>query len=753
MCVRENFAVPAIAFLTLLAGCSQTPQQREAGHLKRGLHYLADKSYKKAVIEFKVASQNMPKDPEPIYRLGMVYLSAGAIRQAVESFQKVLTLDPKHAAARYQLALFKAGSGKPELLQEAKREISAWSASHPGDAEALATTGLIEAKLGNRDEAIRLLETGMAKDPSLVRVEAAILGFYARKQDSNSANAMARDVAEKMPKSPDAAVLRAQVSLAMNDFADADAQIARALSIKRDFEPALRLRLWREMMAGNQNSAEETTQELSRLPEKRLWSAYARILFADKKIDKGIAEFERALKEHGDDNDLRDDYAVTLQVAGRRKEAEAVVARTLSRDPRDRRGLLIRTDLEIDRGNLEAASKDIQTLLGQGGPSAEISFQEARIFGARGDRIREGDLLTEALKSEPGMLPARLRLSRVLVASGKARNAVALLDQAPAPQKDVVGFVVARNGALMASGEWEEVRKSLDYALSRIRSPGLLNQDALLRARQHDLAGARKSLEESFTLEPSDAVTINFLGNVMREQGDTAGYIAKLKQAVAKNPKSAALQDALGNVLSREGDGTGARAAFEAAEASGDTVGPEMEIALLDVRSGRVEQARQRLLTLVKDHDSARARLSLAEIEAGRGSIDAAVLDCLKAIQLEPGNAIAMNNLAGLLSMKQHKFEDALFWGRKALALAPANPVVEDTVGWAYYLAGRYDVALPYLEKSEQSLDRPVARYHLAAALLKSGDAGRARREYELALKADPGSPERSSIERLFASR
>jgi len=752
--LRAPSGLLSLALLSFLfTGCSHTPQELETTHLKRGRRFAADKNYKKAVIEFKVASQNMPKDPEPVLQMGMAYLSAGATRLAVEAFEKVLTLDSKNEQATYQLALFKAGSRRPELLDQAKVDIAAWSAKHPNDGEAIATLGLIAAKQGNSAEATRLLDAGLAKDSSLLRIAASAIQFYASQKDEASAKALARDVAEKLPKSPDAAILRAQVSLATRDFDDADAWISHALQLKSDFQPALQLRLRREMMTGDKGSAEGTTQQLSQLPEERMWSAYARILFAEKKYDQGIAEFERALKAHNNDPRLRDDYAATLITANRKKEAEAVADATLAKTPKDLRALLMRASLLIDRGSIDAASKDVNTLLDLKAFSAGLSYQQSRIFAARNETIRQGDLLTEALKYDSRMLVARLELARLLVASGKAKNAIAILDAAPAPQKQSPQFLLDRNIALMADGDWDGARKSVDAALAKGQTSGLLYQDAVLRLRKNDIPGARKSLDTAFSLAPSDAATLNMLGNVMRRQGQYTAYIAMLKAAAGKDPKSAVLQHTLGVVLAREGDNPSARVAFEAAKADGDIVNPEIEIAALDMRTGHPDQARERLLNLVKDHDNARARLVLAEIEINRNSVDAALADYLQAIKLEPTNMIAMNNLAGYLALKQKKYDDALFWGQKALSVAPGNPVVEDTLGWTYYLAGRYDLALPYLEKSLTGADRPLAHYHLAADLVRAGDTARATREYDLALKGDPKSPERAYVDPLFAAR
>jgi tetratricopeptide (TPR) repeat protein len=748
---RSGWLAHAILVLALLSGCSTTPQEREATYLKRGKRDAAARDYRRAVIEFEIASQNMPKDPEPLYLLGMAYVEAGGGRQALEAFQKVLAVDPKHEGAQYQLALFKLGTNKPEIIAEAKQAISRWIADHPNDADAIASLGLAEAKLGNKPEAIRLLESAGKKNSGSLRVAGTAVAVYVLKGDIDSAKEVARTLSTDLPNSPDAAFLRAQVSLAMNDLTDADAQISHALSLKRDFQPALLLRLRREIAAGETAKAEETTREISRLGQKDLWGAYGTLLFAENKVEQGIAEYQRAMKEHSDDLKLRDEYAAQLQSKGRRTEAETVLAGTLAKSPKDADALLVRAAIEIDGGNLEAAAKDLKTLEGMKVSSPQESFQKARLFAARGDKVGEGENLTEALRLDPGFLKARIQISRVLISSGKPRDALTMLNEAPEAQKRFGEYIYARNMALMAAGNWDEARKGVDAGLKvEPSSAPFLYQDGFVRLQNRDLAGARKSLETSFQLAPGDTATLDLLGSVMRRQGEFPKYVEMVKEAAARNGKSAVLQYATGVLLAQQGDPAGARTAFEAAKADGDTVNADIEIAALDMRAGSLDQARGRLINLVKEHDNARAWIALAEIEMRRGSGEEPVQDYLKAIQREPGNLLAMNNLAGYLATKQKKYDDALLWGQKALAMAPESPIAEDTVGWTYYLEGRYDLALPYLQKSAKGLDRPLAHYHLAAAFLKAGDPARGRKEYESAVKADPKSPERSLVGPLF---
>jgi tetratricopeptide (TPR) repeat protein len=457
------------------------------------------------------------------------------------------------------------------------------------------------------------------------------------------------------------------------------------------------------------------------------------------------------IKEHGDDNDLRDEYSAMLENYGRGKQASAVIAGTLKKNPKDASALLQRVKLELDAGDIEPAAKDAKALQDLKALSPQLTFDEARIAGARGESTRQGDLLAELLRSYPRFLAARLELSRLLVASGKGRNAVELLNLASPAEQRNADYVFYRNTALMSAGEWDEAKKSVAGALAVSHSPGFLYQDAVVRLRDRDLAGARKSIESAFQISP-DAATLNLLGEVMRQQREFPAYVAMLKDAVAKSPQSAALQTALGSALTAQGDQKGARAAFEAAKTAGNTVDADFDLALLDMRNGALDQAKQRLLELVKGHDNARSRLLLAEIETRKGSPDMVIQHYLKAIELEPQNAMAMNNLADFLST-QKKFDDAVFWAKKALATAPNSPIAEDTIGWIYFRQAKYEDAMPFLEKSLKGLDRPVAHYHLAAALFRAGDPRRAKQEYEIGVKQNPGSHERDEVRPMFETR
>ena len=130
----------------------------------------------------------------------------------------------------------------------------------------------------------------------------------------------------------------------------------RALSLKADFGPALEMQFRKKILDRDAAGAEEVARALSRLPDRKYWTLYGRVLFSERKLDQGMAEYARVLAEHKGDAGVSNEYSALLQGSGRRKEAAAQVSATLRADPNDADALLQRASLAIENGDLTAAS-------------------------------------------------------------------------------------------------------------------------------------------------------------------------------------------------------------------------------------------------------------------------------------------------------------------------------------------------------------------------------------------------------------
>ncbi|MCU0858007.1 MAG: tetratricopeptide repeat protein [Pontiellaceae bacterium] len=118
----------------------------------------------------------------------------------------------------------------------------------------------------------------------------------------------------------------------------------------------------------------------------------------------------------------------------------------------------------------------------------------------------------------------------------------------------------------------------------------------------------------------------------------------------------------------------------------------------------------------------------------------------------QPLTSASQNYIAYMWAERGEKLEQALALIRNALAFSPENDAFIDTLGWIYYMQGRYSEALDELKKAcAISGDDPAILEHLGDTYLKLGQPDAALEQWEKAFKIDPESER--LIERLKKHR
>ena len=75
-----------------------------------------------------------------------------------------------------------------------------------------------------------------------------------------------------------------------------------------------------------------------------------------------------------------------------------------------------------------------------------------------------------------------------------------------------------------------------------------------------------------------------------------------------------------------------------------------------------------------------------------------------KVIADDPKNALALNYLGYMLADRGTRLEEALGYIRRAVALDPQNGAYLDSLGWAYYRMGNYDLAEENLRRASENI-------------------------------------------------
>ncbi|SUA36589.1 tetratricopeptide repeat protein [Neisseria zoodegmatis] len=115
-----------------------------------------------------------------------------------------------------------------------------------------------------------------------------------------------------------------------------------------------------------------------------------------------------------------------------------------------------------------------------------------------------------------------------------------------------------------------------------------------------------------------------------------------------------------------------------------------------------------------------------------------AVADLRRYLELNPDSAAGMNALGyTMFSLPQYDLEEAFKLIQAAYQQEPESAAINDSLGWAYYLKGDAQAALPYLEYAFEQFPDPEVAAHLGEVFWKLGQQEKAKTVWSQGLSKD----------------
>ena len=99
-----------------------------------------------------------------------------------------------------------------------------------------------------------------------------------------------------------------------------------------------------------------------------------------------------------------------------------------------------------------------------------------------------------------------------------------------------------------------------------------------------------------------------------------------------------------------------------------------------------------------------------ARLSSARSDTTEAEEQFKKVLASDPEHASALNYLGYMLADQKCKLEEALGYIKQAVDLDPANGAYLDSLGWAYFRLGKYDLAEENLTKAPRRRSTPILR-------------------------------------------
>lgn len=114
---------------------------------------------------------------------------------------------------------------------------------------------------------------------------------------------------------------------------------------------------------------------------------------------------------------------------------------------------------------------------------------------------------------------------------------------------------------------------------------------------------------------------------------------------------------------------------------------------------------------------------------------DTAERDFRRSLELNPDSAMTLNYLGYMFADQGVHLDEAVEMIKKALESEPENGAYLDSLGWAYYRMGQYDLAEKYLKRAAGKISSDATiRDHLGDVYLKMGRKAEAIAEWTAAL-------------------
>lgn len=544
---------------------------------------------------------------------GRIHVALGESEQAAEAFEKVVAAKPEDARTRTQLGIARLLEGE---LQEGVEDLEAASDLASSEGEADLALILINVRRGKFDAA-------MAAQEALER---------------------------KRPDDPRTHALKGGILIAKRDLAAAREAFAKALTLKPDFLPAA--------------------------------ISLARLDLADKRRDDALQRFESVIAANPAGVDA---YlllsALILNTGGTPEAAKAVLERAEKASP--------------------------QSVA----PRLALVAHELR-FGEAKRAVSAAQELTAAY---PGDARVHRMLGRAQAAAGDFRQAVAAF--------------------------------SKQATLLPRSAPALLELAEAQRLNK-DLAAAEQSLRKALTLKPDYLDAQQRLSGLLVASGRADQALDIARGAQKQRPKSAAGWALEGDIHVSAKTWGSAQQAFRKAYELQPSPQALIKLHAVQKLAGKNAEASKTAADWLKAQPKdlvVRNYLAEGALADGRFADAEKIYREMDAIR--PNNPMVLNNLAWLAGKRGDA--GAIGLAERALALAPQNPAVLDTLGVLQVAGGEAEKGLENLRKAVgMAPDKPALRTNLAKAYAQMGRKDEARKELDAALERLPeGSTQRKAVQ------
>lgn len=715
-----------------------------------------------------------PKNAEGWFLIAEARRWAGEWAAAEQGYDKALDLDATHFAARLNRAAMRINLGKqdtalPDVLALAERapnniqvaymkavllaqrgdvdgsraaldHASAALSKLPDEAletlpQALLMGGAIETARGNWERAARYLSGYLRRHGGDTAAQLMLADAYLRTGQVSRSLATLQDVAPMVGDDPRFLVLRGRAFMRNNEPGRAKLDFERALSLEPEASQVRTYLGISRLKIGGLDAAQAITDLQSAMettPENPSPGIILGLVHLQNgRFQEAYALAQDLARQHPRDPNVFNIAGSALLARGAFGAAEVAYSKAIEHDPRFLPAHYNLVTVALARDDRVKARDRLAVILRYDPDQGRAAQMLAQLAEVDGDIETARRMLENLRRKSPDDRDAVMELVRFELRHKRHDQAIQIAREfaththRSSPALEMLGRV------LIAGGDQAEARGVFAELADAVSdSADELFVAARLQRLAGDQEGARRSEKRVLELDPTHEPTHSAAVAALLKAGDAqaAGHAAEA--LVIKYPEAATGHLLRGDVRMYEKRYAEAEWAYSRAL----TIRQDWPVLrrLFQAKRAQGKQTTRLLDLWCKDRPERRdCFMLLASAYLDAGDLDQALNHYQRLLSHRPNDPILLNNLAGTLQ----RLNDprALSIARRALGLAPGNPIVLDTLGWIEVQRGMLKEGIAHLRGAFSHLGHLTeVRYHLGAALLKAGQ----REEAEELLRA-----------------
>jgi tetratricopeptide (TPR) repeat protein len=731
----------------LLAACGNNPAAQRDKYFKNGQKYLDAGKYEEASIEFRNALRADNGHIPSFLALAETFQKQGNHQNAIQAYQQVVKLDGKNVSAKLRLGnyMLSAAARKPDLFKQAQQLAEEALKVEPSNVNVLILLGNAYSGQNSSDPAIQQFVKALSLDPGNLSAMIGLAAAYFGKKDMERAEATFKEALQRHPKEVSAHLATASFYAAGQRPQETENQLKQAFDLAPS-DPRCLYSLANFYLSAKRKTEAEGVFKLAieKRPNDRepRWGLSGFYL-QQGDFDKSIQELNGILKVSKGDRAARLRLAEIYIDRGKEDKAVECIKTLLDANKNDAQahflqGLIFRRHQEFDK-----ALTEFETALKLDASILPAYLEKASLQLIRGDLDACGSTLKAALQKNSGYLPARGAYAKLLLARQQPQEALQeaqkVLDAMPGNED----ALTARAETLRSSNRLEESKKDwIQLCEMHPKKSQYWHRLGVVEAMQSNNEAALTHFRKAVELTPSFTTAINDMLFLHMKQKRFETALSELDSLAKKGTPADEIHRFRGQVFLAKGDPSAAESEFR------KTIEINPQSYQTYILLGQLSMRRNDLPNAIREVDQLIARngkMPAAQLLKGyylqlAKDIPGAIASYRKALELDPENVVAGNNLAWLLCEGNANLEEALSLAKNAKKKAPEDPEIAETLGWIYYKMKNYTLAVYQLQQSVGNRKQPQAEhyYRLGMAFSGKGDAPKAKQTLRKALELNP---------------